>query len=65
MKSYVLLEIQLGLARDCCVLLTSSYVFLAAIAQLGERQTEDLKVPGSIPGRGIYFSRTLPHKLLV
>jgi hypothetical protein len=28
----------------------------AAIAQLGERQTEDLKVPGSIPGRGIPFS---------
>jgi hypothetical protein len=28
----------------------------AAIAQLGERQTEDLKVPGSIPGRGIHFS---------
>ena len=28
----------------------------AAIAQLGERQTEDLKVPGSIPGRGIRFS---------
>ena len=26
--------------------------FQAAIAQLGERQTEDLKVPGSIPGRG-------------
>ena len=25
---------------------------LAAIAQLGERQTEDLKVPGSIPGLG-------------
>ena len=25
----------------------------AAIAQLGERQTEDLKVPGSIPGRGM------------
>ena len=24
----------------------------AAIAQLGERQTEDLKVPGSIPGVG-------------
>ena len=23
---------------------------MAAIAQLGERQTEDLKVPGSIPG---------------
>ena len=25
----------------------------AAIAQLGERQTEELKVPGSIPGLGI------------
>ena len=25
------------------------------IAQLGERQTEDLKVPGSIPGRGMFF----------
>ena len=24
----------------------------AGIAQLGERQTEDLKVPGSIPGTG-------------
>ena len=24
----------------------------AAIAQLGERQTEELKVPGSIPGLG-------------
>ena len=28
----------------------------AAIAQLGERQTEDLKVPGSIPGRGILLN---------
>ena len=27
------------------------------IAQLGERQTEDLKVPGSIPGRGIFFPK--------
>ena len=27
----------------------------AAIAQLGERQTEGLKVPGSIPGFGIYL----------
>ena len=27
----------------------------ADIAQLGERQTEDLKVPGSIPGGGTYF----------
>jgi hypothetical protein len=30
------------------------YVY-AAIAQLGERQTEDLKVPGSIPGVGTLF----------
>ena len=27
----------------------------AMIAQLGERQTEDLKVPGSIPGVGIFW----------
>ena len=31
---------------------TNQLYFQAAIAQLGERQTEDLKVPGSIPGRG-------------
>ena len=30
----------------------------AAIAQLGERQTEDLEVPGSIPGFGILCPRT-------
>ena len=32
----------------------------AAIAQLGERHTEDLKVPGSIPGLGMLsdFRRT-------
>ena len=28
----------------------------AAIAQLGERQTEDLKVPGSIPGGGMCYA---------
>ena len=33
----------------------------AAIAQLGERKTEDLKVPGSIPGLGIF---PLPRSLL-
>ena len=27
---------------------------VAAIAQLGESQTEDLEVPGSIPGLGIF-----------
>ena len=30
-------------------------VSFADIAQLGERQTEDLKVPGSIPGVGIFI----------
>ena len=33
----------------------------SAIAQLGERQTEDLEVPGSIPGRGD-FCRENPEK---
>ena len=36
--------------------LRNSYFARAAIAQLGERQTEDLKVPGSIPGLGILFT---------
>ena len=36
---------------------------LAQIAQLGERQTEDLKVPGSIPGFGIMHSWHLPSVL--
>ena len=31
-----------------------SNILQAAIAQLGERQTEDLKVPGLIPGLGIF-----------
>ena len=30
---------------------------VASVAQLGERQTEDLKVPGSIPGRGTFTGR--------
>ena len=30
---------------------------MAAIAQLGERQTEDLKVPGSIPGGGMEIKK--------
>ena len=33
---------------------TKSSDCIAEIAQLGERQTEDLKVPGSIPGLGIF-----------
>jgi hypothetical protein len=34
----------------------------AAIAQLGERQTEDLKVPSSIPGLGIAFGKKASNK---
>ena len=30
------------------------HFLVASLAQLGERQTEDLKVPGSIPGGGIF-----------
>ena len=36
----------------------------ASIAQLGERQTEDLKVPGSIPGRGSFSTFLLFPPLL-
>ncbi len=32
------------------------------MAQLGERQTEDLKVPGSIPGGGIKKYLCFAHK---
>ena len=33
----------------------SSLLPAAVIGQLGERQTEDLKVPGSNPGRGSFY----------
>ena len=36
----------------------SIHSLIAAIAQLGERQTEDLKVPGSIPGLGTFLAPT-------
>ena len=39
-----------------CKAVAQNFPHIAAIAQLGERQTEDLKVPGSIPGLGIYFA---------
>ena len=38
--------------RQITILNTLASLNNAAIAQLGERQTEDLKVPGSIPGLG-------------
>ena len=44
--------------KICCfvamIQFMKSSIPTAAIAQLGERQTEDLKVPGSIPGRGSF-----------
>ena len=43
----------------CIVIMMNCLRNTAAIAQLGERQTEDLKVPGSIPGRGIFVMSTL------
>ena len=52
------------LARCCQHLKTGSIVSQAAIAQLGERQTEDLKVPGSIPGGGkilIFYFLVVPQ----
>jgi|SaaInlStandDraft_2_1057019.scaffolds.fasta_scaffold542898_1 hypothetical protein len=52
------------------LLLSTGNVGTAALAQLGERQTEDLKVPGSIPGGGTFVrgrkaevkDRILPQK---
>ena len=42
-------QVFLSLRTSACFRTAAS----AAIAQLGERQTEDLKVPGSIPGLGV------------
>ena len=47
----------------CAIIESSSCT--AEIAQLGERQTEDLKVPGSIPGLGILFTASKFPSLLV
>ena len=44
-----------GLLRLVIVINLLKAETCAAIAQLGERQTEDLKVRGSIPGRGNLF----------
>ena len=40
----------------CVLMFIVGVALVAAIAQLGERQTEDLKVPGSIPGLGIFHT---------
>ena len=52
LQGYLLLFSQPTRMRGGAALQRGRSVF-AAIAQLGERQTEDLKVPGSIPGGGI------------
>ncbi len=41
-----------------------SLLFIASIAQLGERKTEDLKVTGSIPVRGTSFSPRIQPNLI-
>jgi hypothetical protein len=46
-----------GLDINAFVLFLLEKMFQAEIAQLGERQTEDLKVPGSIPGLGIVSTK--------
>ena len=49
-----LMQCPLGGSHDVfSVGIKFSRMHQAAIAQLGERQTEDLKVPGSIPGCGM------------
>ena len=45
------------------LLLSTGNVGTAALAQLGERQTEDLKVPGSIPGGGTLPPAVVPKRL--
>ena len=42
-----------------CFVVWAQHRVFADIAQLGERQTEDLKVPGSIPGGGIFLALML------
>ena len=51
LQGYFFIFLNLVCGR-CCIY--SAVRTLADIAQLGERQTEDLKVPGSIPGVGIW-----------
>ena len=54
-----------GVQRNFCG--AGMYVCnVASVAQCGERQTEDLKVPGSIPGRGTFaqLCRFLPSSVL-
>ena len=51
LQGYFFIFLNLVCGRFC---IYSAVRTLADIAQLGERQTEDLKVPGSIPGVGTW-----------
>ena len=51
---WVCLVLRWGTTREPYILNDNIYVKRASLAQLGERKTEDLKVPGSIPGGGIH-----------
>ena len=42
-------------SRSLLLIVIKTCLTSADIAQLGERKTEDLKVPGSIPGVGIFL----------
>ena len=42
-----------------------TFNWVAALAQLGERQTEDLKVPGSIPGFDIIQFILIELKIII
>ncbi len=48
-----------------CLGRDGSWDVVAEIAQLGERQTEDLKVPGSIPGGGKLFYENTTGEVLI
>ena len=45
----------------CGIQGSRTLIAIAAIAQLGERQAEDLKVPSSIPGLGIFLNLQSPQ----
>ena len=51
----MIIELALSKKMDFGLKISLEKICIAGIAQLGERQTEDLKVPGSIPGHGISF----------
>ena len=50
---YLFLFLNCALPSEFYMVNYDNTLSCAAIAQLGERQTEDLEVPGSIPGLGI------------